>query len=113
VVLKIAFLFVDAKEGNASKRRCGARHPRKAKNLWGKKLFDGHDSSEEEDSISASEQEEGEEEEDEELPLIHSLRSSSTKLRSLRVPQQENKESKTQVGTTGSAEASHGDAHAS
>lgn len=73
--------------------------------MRGKKLFDEQDSSEEEDSISESDQEEQDEEaedDEEELPLIHSLRSSSSRLKSLRVSQQE---SRGQAGTAGSVKA--------
>lgn len=89
----------DEKEGNKPKRRRG--RPRKARNLQGKKLFDEQGSSEE-DSISEPDQEDQDEEEEvedeeQELPLIHSLRSSS-KLRSLKVSQQESRESKGQLG---------------
>lgn len=63
--------------------------PRKQRNVQGKRLFDGHSSGEEEDSIGSSDQEDGREEkqdedEDDEAPLINAIRSSS-KLRSLRV----------------------------
>nr|CAD1829659.1 unnamed protein product [Ananas comosus var. bracteatus] len=80
----------DEKEGNPVRRR---GRPRKASNLQGKKLFDRHDSSaEEEDSISGSEQnaeEEEEDDEDEGQPLIHTFRSSMSKLRSMKLPQEE------------------------
>lgn len=70
--------------------------PRKRPNISGKKLFDEHSSSDNEDSISASEQEDAqdegkqEEEDDEDAPLIHSIRPSS-KLRSLGVSREESK----------------------
>lgn len=53
----------------------------------GKKLFDEQPSSEEEDSISASDPDDQDEEgdEEEEQPLIHSLRSSASKLQSMKV----------------------------
>ncbi|XP_042433098.1 sister-chromatid cohesion protein 3-like [Zingiber officinale] len=75
----------DEKEGNLPKRR---GRPRKAMNVEGKRLFDGHESSEE-DSISGSEQDDQDEEEDEEAqqPLIHTFRASASKLRSMRVAQ--------------------------
>ncbi|XP_065861246.1 sister-chromatid cohesion protein 3 [Euphorbia lathyris] len=83
--------FLDQKEGTTVRRR---GRPRKQSNIEGKRLFDGHSSSEEEDSISGSDQEanEGErhDEEEREAPLIHSIRSSS-KLRSLKVTRDENK----------------------
>ncbi|ONK61536.1 uncharacterized protein A4U43_C08F30980 [Asparagus officinalis] len=86
----------EEKEGNIVRRR---GRPRKTTNLPGKKLFEAQSSSDE-DSINASEQIEQEENDDEEnQPLIHSFRSSAAKLRSLRVPQQEN----VQVGTSRSA----------
>ncbi|OVA11427.1 STAG [Macleaya cordata] len=79
----------DEKEGTTVRRR---GRPRKRRNIQGKKLFDEQDSSEDEDSISASDQDAQEEEdqEEEDAPLIHSFRSAS-KLRSLRVQQQESK----------------------
>ncbi|KAJ1390703.1 Stromalin conservative domain [Sesbania bispinosa] len=69
--------------------------PRKRQNIPGKKLFDEHSSSEDEDSISASEQDAQDdrgrqEEDDEDAPLIQSIRSSS-KLRSLGVSREESK----------------------
>ncbi|XP_073008392.1 sister-chromatid cohesion protein 3 isoform X1 [Typha latifolia] len=75
----------DEKEGHTVRRR---GRPRKASNIQGKKLFDRHDSSEE-DSISESDQNGEEEEEEEDQPLIHTFRSSVSKLRSMRLPQQE------------------------
>ncbi|GAV79062.1 STAG domain-containing protein [Cephalotus follicularis] len=78
----------DDREGTTAVRRRG--RPRKRHNIEGKRLFDGHSSSEEQESISASDQEdaqdevEKQDEEDEEAPLIQSIRSSS-KLRQLRV----------------------------
>ncbi|XP_008812653.1 sister-chromatid cohesion protein 3 [Phoenix dactylifera] len=76
----------DEKEGKAGKRR---GRPRKARNLQGKKLFEGHTSSEE-DSISESDQNDRDEEDEEERqPLIHAFRSSASKLRSMRVSQQD------------------------
>ncbi|KAB1203030.1 Sister-chromatid cohesion protein 3 [Morella rubra] len=84
----------DEKEG-ASVRRRG--RPRKRRNIEGKRLFDEHSSSGEEDSISGSdredaqdEEEKQDEEEEEDAPLIRSIRSSS-KLRSLRLSREENK----------------------
>ncbi|XP_043711657.1 sister-chromatid cohesion protein 3 [Telopea speciosissima] len=80
--------FQDEKE---SVKRRG--RPRKLRNIQGKKLFDGQGSSEEEDSISASDREAQDEEEhdpEEDVPLIHSLKSSS-KLRSLRVSREDSK----------------------
>lgn len=83
--------FQDEKEGSTVRRR---GRPRKRQNVQGKKLFDEHGSSEEEDSIGASDHdardEEQQEDEEEDAPLIHSLRSAS-KLRSLRVSREENK----------------------
>ncbi|EOX94906.1 Sister-chromatid cohesion protein 3 [Theobroma cacao] len=84
----------DEKELTTARRR---GRPRKRRNIEGKRLFDEHSSSEEEDSISTSDQEnaqgEGDkevEEEEDDAPLIHSLKSSS-KLRSLRVSREENR----------------------
>lgn len=72
----------DVKEGTVV--RCRGRPPKK-QNLQGKKLFDEHNSSEDEESISGSDQEADEEkQDDEEVPLIHSFKSSS-KLRSLKI----------------------------
>lgn len=71
----------DDKEG-AGRRR---GRPTKKQNIQGKKLFDEHNSSEDEESISGSDQEADEEkQDDEEVPLIHSFKSSS-KLRSLKI----------------------------
>lgn len=76
----------DGKEGNTAKRR---GRPRKARNIQGKKLFEGHSSSEE-DSITESDRNDQEEEDEEERqPLIHAFRSSASKLRSMRVSQQD------------------------
>ncbi|WOL18859.1 sister-chromatid cohesion protein 3 [Canna indica] len=78
----------DDKEGNTVKRR---GRPRKVRNIVeGKKLFEGHESSEE-DSISGSEMNGHDEEEDEEAnqPLIHTFRASASKLRSMRIAQPE------------------------
>lgn len=81
----------DEKEGTTVRRR---GRPRKTRNLEGKKLFDEHSSSEDEDSISVSDQDAPDDEENQEVedeaPLIHSLKTSS-KLRSLRVSREENK----------------------
>ncbi|KAJ8748414.1 hypothetical protein K2173_003051 [Erythroxylum novogranatense] len=81
----ICMNFTDEKDRPSVRRR---GRPRKRRNIEGKRLFDGHGSSEEEDSISASDQEDEEEkqedEEEEEAPLIHSLRPSS-RLRSLKL----------------------------
>ncbi|CAA0828152.1 Sister-chromatid cohesion protein 3 [Striga hermonthica] len=63
----------DFKEGATVRRR---GRPRKNQNLQGKRLFDEQSSSEDEDSIRGSDQED-------DAPLIHSLRASSSKLRSL------------------------------
>ncbi|XP_030451538.1 sister-chromatid cohesion protein 3 [Syzygium oleosum] len=76
----------EEKEGVSARRR---GRPRKQRNVQGKRLFDGHSSGEEEDSIGSSDQEDGrdekqDEDEDDEAPLINAIRSSS-KLRSLRV----------------------------
>ncbi|XP_077232423.1 sister-chromatid cohesion protein 3 [Tasmannia lanceolata] len=91
--------FQDEKEGNSAKRR---GRPRKARNLQGKKLFDGQGSSEDDDSISASDQEDVEEEEEEdERPLIHSFRTASSKLRSMRVSRQESKGQAETAGSVG------------
>ncbi|PIA39433.1 hypothetical protein AQUCO_02600110v1 [Aquilegia coerulea] len=71
-----------------SARRRG--RPRNQRNLQGRKLFEEQSSSEE--SISASDHEvQEDEEDDEEIPLIHSLRSSS-KLRSLRLQRQHSRD---------------------
>ncbi|KAK1561092.1 hypothetical protein Q3G72_034335 [Acer saccharum] len=92
----------DEKEGNTVRRR---GRPRKRQNMEGKRLFDEHGSSEEDDSISASDQEDAQdqeekqdEEEEDEAPLIHSLKSSA-KLKSLRVAREENK-LQTKTGTS-------------
>ncbi|KAK7845117.1 sister-chromatid cohesion protein 3, partial [Quercus suber] len=83
----------DEKEGVSVRRR---GRPRKRRNIEGKRLFDEHNSSEDEDSISAydqegaqDEEEKQDEEEEEDAPLINSIRSS--KLRSLRLSREENK----------------------
>ncbi|KAF3954956.1 hypothetical protein ACB098_10G086500 [Castanea mollissima] len=83
----------DEKEGVSVRRR---GRPRKQRNIEGKRLFDEHNSSEDEDSISAYDQEDAQdeeekqdEEEEEDAPLINSIRSS--KLRSLRLPREENR----------------------
>lgn len=86
-------MVVDEKEGTSVRRR---GRPRKQRNMQGKKLFDEHGSSDDEDSISASDHEDAQEEEkqddevEEDAPLIQSIRSSS-KLRSLRVSREEKK----------------------
>lgn len=79
----------DVKEGSGVRRR---GRPRKQQNLQGKRLFDEQSSSEEEeeDSISGSDQEAKHEEEDDE-PLIHTLRASSSKLRSLKLSKEKRK----------------------
>uniref|UniRef100_A0A2N9GJR5 SCD domain-containing protein n=1 Tax=Fagus sylvatica TaxID=28930 RepID=A0A2N9GJR5_FAGSY len=96
--------FQDEKEGVSVRRR---GRPRKQRNIEGKRLFDEHNSSEEEDSISASdredaqdEEEKQDEEEEEDAPLIRSIRSS--KLRSLRLSREENK-GQTRTGDSGRA----------
>nr|XP_016464326.1 PREDICTED: sister-chromatid cohesion protein 3 isoform X3 [Nicotiana tabacum] len=73
----------DDKEGTAMRRR---GRPPKRQNLQGKKLFNKHTSSEDEESISGSDQDADEEKQDdeEEVPLIQSIKSSS-KLRSLKI----------------------------
>ncbi|KAL3368805.1 hypothetical protein AABB24_009562 [Solanum stoloniferum] len=72
----------DDKEGTVGRRR---GRPTKKQNIQGKKLFDEHNSSEDEESISGSDQEADEEkQDDEEVPLIHSFKSSA-KLRSLKI----------------------------
>ncbi|KAM7277394.1 hypothetical protein ACFE04_019260 [Oxalis oulophora] len=77
----------EEKEGNTSKRR---GRPRKRRNIEGKRLFDGQESSGEEDAISGSEKEDDhdeDEEDDEDAPLIHSMKASaaaSAKLKSMR-----------------------------
>ncbi|XVE77707.1 hypothetical protein DITRI_Ditri13aG0084500 [Diplodiscus trichospermus] len=83
----------DEKEETIARRR---GRPRKRRNIEGKRLFDEHSSSEEEDSINTSDQEDAqgegdkEDEEEDDAPLIHALKSSS-KLRSLRVSREENR----------------------
>ncbi|XVF32673.1 hypothetical protein REPUB_Repub17cG0102900 [Reevesia pubescens] len=83
----------DEKEGTIGRRR---GRPRKRRNIEGRRLFDEHSSSEEEDSISTSDQEDAqgeggkEDEEEDNAPLIHSLKASS-KLRSLRIAREENR----------------------
>ncbi|ERN16836.1 hypothetical protein AMTR_s00057p00122610 [Amborella trichopoda] len=75
--------FQGEKEVHVSRRR---GRPRKARNISGKKLFEGKDSSDEEESISESEGEEEEEEQEEEErepTLRESLGLKSIKLGSL------------------------------
>ncbi|KAH7517148.1 hypothetical protein FEM48_Zijuj09G0031600 [Ziziphus jujuba var. spinosa] len=80
------FQVGDEKEGMTVRKR---GRPRKQRNIQGKKLFDEHSSSEEEDSISVSDHEDAQEEQkqddevEEDAPLINSIRSSS-KLRVLK-----------------------------
>ncbi|KAL2540559.1 Sister-chromatid cohesion protein 3 [Abeliophyllum distichum] len=80
----------DEKEGATVRRR---GRPRKKQNIQGKRLFDEQPSSEEEDSISGSDRDAEDEDEkqvqEEDAPLIHSIRPSS-KLRSLKVPREDN-----------------------
>ncbi|KAL5060472.1 hypothetical protein RYX36_032076 [Vicia faba] len=83
-------VFQDEKEVSVKRRG----RPRKLQTMAGKKLFNEHSSSEDEDSISASEQnaqdERGRQEEEVEgTPRIHSTRLS--KLRALRVSREESK----------------------
>ncbi|XP_068663585.1 LOW QUALITY PROTEIN: sister-chromatid cohesion protein 3 [Aristolochia californica] len=87
----------DGKEGRPARGR-----PRKTRNVLGKRLFDGQGASEDDDSISESDQEEEDQEEpeEEERPLIHSLRSSASKLRLMRVSL---REKKGQANSAGSA----------
>ncbi|KAL5561587.1 hypothetical protein UlMin_031334 [Ulmus minor] len=82
----------DEKEGTSVRRR---GRPRKQRNIQGKRLFDEHSSSEEEDSISTSDHENvrDEEEEEENAPLINSIRSS--KLRALKVSREDKGQAKT------------------
>ncbi|XP_050365973.1 sister-chromatid cohesion protein 3 [Argentina anserina] len=82
----------EEKDGTSIRRR---GRPRKRCNIQGKRLFDDHDSSEEEDSISGSDHENAQDEEeqdedDEDVPLINQIRPSS-KLRSLRGSREGNK----------------------
>ncbi|KAM5573755.1 hypothetical protein ABKV19_013347 [Rosa sericea] len=81
----------EEKDGTSVRRR---GRPRKRRNIQGKRLFDDHGSSEEEDSISGSDhenaQDEEQQDEDEDVPLINQIRSSS-KLRSLKVSREGNK----------------------
>ncbi|XWS76479.1 hypothetical protein CRYUN_Cryun01aG0179800 [Craigia yunnanensis] len=94
----------DEKEGTMARHR---GRPRKRQNIEGKRLFDEHNSSEEEDSIRTSDQEDAqgegdkEDEEEDNAPLIHSLKSSS-KLRSLRVSREENR-GQSRTGASGRA----------
>ncbi|KAL6653770.1 hypothetical protein ACP70R_008694 [Stipagrostis hirtigluma subsp. patula] len=89
-------VFQEEKEEKPVRRR---GRPRKVRDVSGKKLFDGHNSSDEE-SISASDhQGHGEDDDDDDeadQPLINTIRSSASKLRSLKVSQQ---------GTSGHKEA--------
>ncbi|GMJ09154.1 sister-chromatid cohesion protein 3, SISTER-CHROMATID COHESION PROTEIN 3 [Hibiscus trionum] len=62
----------DEKEWTPARRR---GPPRKRRNIEGRRLFDEHNSSEEEDSIHTSDQEDAEVEEEDNAPLIHSLKS--------------------------------------
>ncbi|PON96681.1 Coatomer beta subunit [Trema orientale] len=94
----------EEKEGTFVRRR---GRPRKKQNVQGKRLFEEHSSSEEEDSISISDHENVQEEEDkqveeeeEDTPLIHSIR--SAKLRSLRASREESK-GQTRTGDSGRA----------
>ncbi|KAK1277265.1 hypothetical protein QJS04_geneDACA003332 [Acorus gramineus] len=76
----------EEKEEATVKRR---GRPRKARNIQGKKLFDGQSSSEGEDSISASDPEDQDEEDrEEDEPLINSF-SSASKLRFMKLSQKE------------------------
>ncbi|KAK4747258.1 hypothetical protein SAY87_026295 [Trapa incisa] len=90
------------KEGVSARRR---GRPRKRRNIEGKRLFDGHGLSEEDDAISSSDHDDAQDEdrqednEEDEAPLIHSIRASS-KLRSLRVSKDENR-SHSRMGETG------------
>lgn len=98
------FSLAEEKEGAMARRR---GRPRKQRNIEGKRLFDGHGSSEEEDAISSSDHEDAQDEdrqednEEDEAPLIHSIRASS-KLKSLRVSRDENR-SQARTGETGKA----------
>lgn len=86
--------FMQDEGDGANVRRRG--RPRKARNLEGKKLFQGEGSSGE-DSISNTEQNSQDEEDEDEPkpqpppPLAHSIRSSTAKLRSLKLTQQDAK----------------------
>nr|XP_011458653.1 PREDICTED: sister-chromatid cohesion protein 3 isoform X2 [Fragaria vesca subsp. vesca] len=90
--LREKFAKIEEEKDGTSVRRRG--RPRKRRNIQGKRLFDDHGSSEEEDSISGSdhenaqdeeeqqdEDEDDDDDEDEDVPLINQIRSSS-KLRS-------------------------------
>lgn len=83
-------------EGTSVRRR--GRPAKQRNNIRGKKLFDGHSSSEEEDSLSASDEDGEKQVEEDNAPLIHSLKSS--KLRSFRVSRQQSE------GTTNDLAAS-------
>ncbi|XP_062087056.1 sister-chromatid cohesion protein 3-like isoform X2 [Humulus lupulus] len=91
----------DEKEGTFARRR---GRPRKQQNVQGKRLFDEHNTSEEEDSISNSDHENVQDEDEEEnIPIINSIRSS--KLRSLRASKEASK-SQTMTGDSARAKVS-------
>ncbi|XP_062196989.1 sister-chromatid cohesion protein 3-like [Phragmites australis] len=78
--------------------------PRKVRDVPGKKLFDGHNSSDEE-SISASDHQghgEDDTDNDADQPLINTVRSSASKLRSLKLSQQGTSGHKGAPGPSGS-----------
>ncbi|KAK3120632.1 hypothetical protein QOZ80_9AG0691210 [Eleusine coracana subsp. coracana] len=78
--------------------------PRKVRDAPGKKLFDGHNSSDEE-SISASDHQghgEDDTDDDADQPLINTIRPSASKLRSLKLSQQGTSSQKRAPGPSGS-----------
>ncbi|KAH0465235.1 hypothetical protein IEQ34_005338 [Dendrobium chrysotoxum] len=88
----------DEGDGTAVRRR---GRPRKVRNLEGKKLFHGEGSSGE-DSISITEQNsQDDDDEEEQQPLIHSIKTSASKLKALRITQQQ--EARGQTGTSSAA----------
>ncbi|KAK4482229.1 hypothetical protein RD792_009375 [Penstemon davidsonii] len=89
----------EGKEGTSVRRR---GRPSKQETLQGKRLFAEQSSSDEDDSISGSDHdaridEEKEVEDEEEMPLIHSIRAASSKLRSLRVTKEDKRDQRKPV----------------
>ncbi|KAI0518714.1 hypothetical protein KFK09_006150 [Dendrobium nobile] len=86
----------DEGDGTAVRRR---GRPRKVRNIEGKKLFHGEGSSGE-DSISITEQNsQDDDDEEEQQPLIHSIKTSASKLKALKITQQQ-QEARAQTGTS-------------
>uniref|UniRef100_A0A0A9A2B4 Stromal antigen, putative n=1 Tax=Arundo donax TaxID=35708 RepID=A0A0A9A2B4_ARUDO len=94
-------VFQDEKEEKPARRR---GRPRKVRDIPGKNLFDGHNSSDEE-SISASDHQghgEDDTDDDADQPLINTIRSSASKLKSLKLSQQGTSGHKGAPGPSGS-----------